>query len=174
MYRSTEREREDGAVETCCASSSSSWVQLQQRRSAGAQRAHIHRTNPLINATRLKNPATTHNYPALHSVCEVSLINVYIFNVSESKPAIINLLLEFSQGEIEHVHTRSCVRARAAIMRHSHWRRAPAAISDSSVSSYSFERPCLFFAILIFIASPLIFLPSVRIPVAVWNSCSRM
>ncbi len=57
-----QREREDGAVDTCCASSSSSssWVQLQQRRSAGAQRAHIPRTNLQTNATRLKNPATTH------------------------------------------------------------------------------------------------------------------
>ncbi len=45
-----------------------------------------------------------HNYPALHSICEVSLINVYIFNVLERKPATetLNPLLEFPQGEIEH------------------------------------------------------------------------
>lgn len=74
------------------------------------------------------------NYTALHSICEVSMINIYIFNVLTF---IINPLLEFPHGEIEHLHMRSCVRARdcshcparAAIMRHSHWWRAP-------VSSY--------------------------------------
>lgn len=85
-----------------------------------------------------KNPATTRTQLPRAAFYMSSFSDQWLlFQRFREETVIINPLLEFPQGEIEHEHMRSCVRARdrshsparAAIMRHSHWWRAP-------VSSY--------------------------------------